>query len=159
MNNFDYFPVLVTSAAGGQNTPFHLNPELTLLLKKKKPKPFKAGYIRFGITFLIHLQPLVVDWGLHPSDLFGPSYGEDVLEAWKERNSTVIQLFNQKYKNMSLNVSSEKVWTSENIEFHLKSCKKTPISFSLVLCDVRSPMLLQSLTKHLGCSVHRNYTP
>lgn len=34
-----------------------------------------------AFTFLIHLQPLVVDWGLHPSDLFGPSYGEDVLEA------------------------------------------------------------------------------
>lgn len=41
---------------------------------------FKAGYI-FGITFLIHLLPLVVDWGLRPSDLFDPFYGEDFLDA------------------------------------------------------------------------------
>lgn len=73
---------MVTFAKGGQNAPFYLNLQLSLLTLKKKKK-FKAGY-RFEITFLIHLQPLVVDWGLHPSDLFDPSYGEDVLEAWKE---------------------------------------------------------------------------
>lgn len=71
----------------------------------------------------------MVDWGLHPSDLFAPSFGEGFLEAWqesKEHNtySISIGLLNLKDSN-TVNIVIRKLDLLEKLfGFHVKSWKK-----------------------------------